>query len=637
MASSNRDLVESASDCDAAACPSSRFVKLASIVREAVSVLSESALPGAHAENRGGGAPILIAWLMALAIIALTVVPMIGEAIRDGTLFDNDDATRLVQMREWMAGKSWFDVTERRIDPPAGMTSHWSRLIELPMAGAIRALSTVTDRGLAERVVVAVWPCVLLSALVLLILCVTARLFAPPTLLAAAAMVALNPLLQFQLLPGRIDHHGMQMLLTLLMAFSTLRAIVDKRTGAALLAGVLGSVSLAIGLETAPLVVVSAALFGVVWIVEGERSRRVVFVYGATFALATLLLFAATVPTARWAEAKADTLSPPWLWMAAGGGGALVALACLRTQSSVRRAALAFAAAIIVSAIFAAVWPHVLAGPLADIDPLVRVLWAEAVGESKPLPLLVAQEPASFLYFLAFPTLGWLGLGAAAFREGRRRPDFLLLFAFATMGLVLALGQMRGASFASLFALFGWLYPVDWALASFGDGKNRGRLLVACCVVLAALFGSLPYPWSALGNMAKASPAESAPLASCGERTDMAALAAEPRGLVLAPLRLGPRILVATDHDVLAAPYHRNNDGNRFALEALTGPPDAAHALIKSRGVTYVAICLGDTDLPRLTAYRDGSFLATLVGGTPPAWLAPIEPRGPIRAWRVVD
>ena len=603
-----------------------------------MSASSESALSGAHVAGRSGGfAPILVAWLMALAIIAATVVPMAFETVRDGTLFDNDDAMRLVEMRDWMHGQSWFDMTERRINPPAGMLSHWSRLLELPMGVQIRALSTVTDRDLAERVVVAVWPCVLLAALVLTILCVAARLFPPPVLLAAAAMVALNPILQFQLLPGRIDHHGMQMLLTLALAFATIRAIVDKQAGAAIAAGVLGGLSLAIGLETAPLVVVAAGLFGLAFIVEGSSSRRVVAIFGATFALSTLLLFVATVPPSRWADVKADALSPPWLWMAVGGGGALVFISFVRSPSKIRRALVTVAAGAVVAAIFAGVWPHVLAGPLADIDPLVRELWLDSVGEAKPLPFLIAQDPGGFLYFLAFPALGWLGLGVAALREGRKRPDFLLLFAFATMGLLLALGQMRGASFASLFALFGWLYLADRALAPFGSDKRAGRAVVAGLLVLTLVVGSLPYLWSTLGNVAKASPSDGAPIVSCGAREDMAALAAVPRGLVLAPLRLGTRILVATDQNVVSAPYHRNNDGNRFALQTLTAAPDAAHALIKARGVNYVAVCLADTDLPHLLSYRKNSLLEALIDGAPPTWLVALPAHGPIRAWRVVN
>jgi hypothetical protein len=603
-----------------------------------VSASIEPAAVPTRAESRlAGVAPVLVAWLMALAILAMTIAPIAFETVRDATLFDNDDAMRLVQMHDWTAGQSWFDMTEHRVDPPTGMTSHWSRLIELPIAGSIMALSTALDRDLSERIVVAVWPCVLLAALALAMLALAARFCSPPTLLAAALILALNPLFMFQLLPGRIDHHGAQMLLSLLLAFATIRAIVDRRPLAAVAAGAVGGLSLAIGLEALPFVALAAGLFGLAFIVVGAPVRRVVAGFGMSFALSTLLLFVATVPPSRWETVAADALSPPWLWMAVAGGFALAGLALFGSESRARRAVAAIVAGGAVAGVFVAVWPHVLAGPLADTDPLVRVLWLEGVGEAKPLLSLVTGDPDSFLYFLAFPAVGWFGLAFAAVCEGRRRPDFLLLLAFATMGLLLALGQMRGASFASLFAFFGWLYPIDRAHASLGRDRNLGRVAVLGVGVIIIVAASLPFFWSAIGAAVKASPAEAAPPASCRERGYMDALAAEPRGLVLAPLRLGPRILVATDHDVIAAPYHRNNPGNRFALEALTAAPDIAHARIRERGVDYIAVCLGDIDLPRLMAYRAGSFLETLVEGPPPAWLAPLEPKGPVRAWRVID
>jgi hypothetical protein len=48
---------------------------------------------------------------------------------------DADDAMRLVQWREFLAGKGWFDLHEPRLAPPAGYDSHWSRLIDAGLTG----------------------------------------------------------------------------------------------------------------------------------------------------------------------------------------------------------------------------------------------------------------------------------------------------------------------------------------------------------------------------------------------------------------------------------------------------------------------------------------------------------------------
>jgi hypothetical protein len=580
---------------------------------------------------------VLVAWFMALAILGLSVVPLAASAIRHGTLVDGDDAMRLVQMREWMDGKGWYDLRQTRVDPPRGLASHWPRLIELPMAGAIRAAELFVDRDRAERIVIAVWPAFLVAVLVLGMLVLAAPVFSPPTLLAGAAIIALNPQFLFQLLPGRIDHHGVQMVLVLLFAGATIAAFAAASRRAAVGAGLAAALSMAIGLEALPIIAAAAILFGGAWIVRGNALRRVVGAFGAAFALATPLLFAATIAPAHWSFAACDALSPPWLWLACGGGLALVGLAMIKPPHSVaRRTLCALLAGGGVTAVFVIGWPHCLGGPLVDTDPLVRSLWLSGVGEARPTYILALHEPAQFLFFLAFPLVGVVALAVAAWRERNRRAYFLPLFVFALSALVIAVPAMRGVPFAAIFALFGWLYMMDRALrwrTPQGAAPSWTGAALALLVIAA-----LPFGWDAIG---KAAEAESPPATvetvpgDCGARADMASLAAEPGGLVLAPPRLGPRILVATGHDVLGAPYHRNNDGNLAAFNMLLAAPAEAHALIRRRGVDYVAVCLGDPDLPRLLDAQSGSLLHGLMEESRLPWLRPLPAKGPIRAWKV--
>ena len=49
-------------------------------------------------------------------------------------LGDTDDAVRLVTVRELLGGAPWFDTTLPRIGAPEPLVSHWSRLIDAPLA-----------------------------------------------------------------------------------------------------------------------------------------------------------------------------------------------------------------------------------------------------------------------------------------------------------------------------------------------------------------------------------------------------------------------------------------------------------------------------------------------------------------------
>ncbi len=64
---------------------------------------------------------------------------------------DPDDALRLVQVRDLLAGQSWFDLTQHRIHPPAGVPMHWSRLVDLPIALLLAGLKPLLGTWLAER------------------------------------------------------------------------------------------------------------------------------------------------------------------------------------------------------------------------------------------------------------------------------------------------------------------------------------------------------------------------------------------------------------------------------------------------------------------------------------------------------
>lgn len=576
---------------------------------------------------------LCVAWLLALALIALQLHPIAVTTIREGTLFDNDDAMRLVQLREWLNGQGWTDVTQYRVNPPDSPTSHWSRFVELPLGGLILSLRSIIDPTAAERLGLMLWPSLLVAGFAAASLTIARSLVRPPVLLAGAAILAFNPVLLFQFVPGRIDHHGVQMLLMLASVALTGRAIFSGCRHAAVATGILCALSLAIGLATVPLVGAVSAAFAIAWIARGEARRGPVAAYGASLAIATLCAFLASVPPQRWFLPTVDSLSLPWLWLAVGGGGLLVALALLVSPGTQRRRTVyAGAVGTFICAVFAIVWPACLAGPYADVAPLVRDLWLAGVGEAQPLPLLVLRNPPQFLYFLAFPLIGWLGLTLAAIRDGRKEPRFVLLFGVTTVALAITLDQMRGAPLASMFGFFGWLYLVDRAMAA-GDRQNARGTVTAISAAALVFVAALPFGWYALA--AALSPQAASERVSCTDASDMAKLADKPRGLVLAPPRLGPWILAATGHDILAAPYHRNNDGNRTAIAALSSTPETARHIVDERGVRYITICLGDPDLERLGSRTDDALIKRLETGRPPAWLLPIQESGPIRTWRV--
>ena len=105
---------------------------------------------------------VTLAWAM---ISALLLVTNLG-AILAHRFPDPDDTLRLVQVRDFIGGQGWFDLVQHR----AGNTPmHWSRLVDLPIAGVILTLRGLIGQPAAELAALIVVPLVTLFVCLLLI------------------------------------------------------------------------------------------------------------------------------------------------------------------------------------------------------------------------------------------------------------------------------------------------------------------------------------------------------------------------------------------------------------------------------------------------------------------------------------
>ena len=67
------------------------------------------------------------------------------DDIRFFRLGDTDDNMRMMQVRGLLQGQGWFDLRQHHLSPPAGANIHWSRLVDLPIAGLILALRPILE------------------------------------------------------------------------------------------------------------------------------------------------------------------------------------------------------------------------------------------------------------------------------------------------------------------------------------------------------------------------------------------------------------------------------------------------------------------------------------------------------------
>ena len=586
----------------------------------------------------GSGAHYRVGPMTLIAWCAVTGATLLGgNSALDA--MSTDDLMRLVTVRDFLAGQGWFDVTQYRLDPPAGVSMHWSRLADVPIATLIAALSPTAGRAAAELIAVAFWPALLFLPVLVLAASIANCLAGRTAALAALLLVAVSSPVLVHFRPGGIDHHGLQLLLLLA---ATAGVMERDRPLASIGGGLAAAVSLAVGLEMLPALAAIFAAVGLRWAIEGNAAARATLRFGLAFAVGAAALFAATVPASNWSAPVCDAFSAPWLAAAslAGGALALLAAASARLKGRVARLATGIVAGTAVIAIFALAFPSCLVEPYAHLDPRMVELWLGSVYEAQSIIALVRNMPERVLPLYG-ATLAALMLGGLAML--RAKPGERILF-LAPMLVLLALAavalwQMRGAAAANLFAHVVLAAVLVRLIGDGTDSRSRVRLLVALLAISSPV---LIMAGQGIGA-AVAAIGPDRPIivhdgpGNCRGSSDMAPLQTLAPGLVLSFVDLGPTILARTPHSVLAAPYHRNGAGNGAAFDMLVGDDATARRAFTQKQIGYVAVCPGAPDQVRYERFAPSGLAARLSRGEVPDYLDAVstDPAAPLRVFRI--
>ena len=568
------------------------------------------------------GSWLLLVWMASAAIL----LDMRWEAVSELAFGDTDDAMRLVQTRDLLAGQGWFDRRQARLAPPDGVEMHWSRLPDAALAGLILAARPFLGEAAAERFAVAAWPLSLLLAWFALLFTLGKRLAGSREGGLVALFLGLLAIpAAGQFLPARIDHHGLQMVL--LLAFVATAIRMPEHRWAAAAAGAIAALSLRIGLETLPILLAAEAALAVLWAREPGKLSIPLRLHGLAFAGAAMLALPATIAVSGWWTVHCDSFSIVYVAaaLAAGIVWFMATAAGSRLSTPLQRFGLLAGAGTAAALLLLLLFPECRSGPYGMLESRLSALWLANVREAQSALDMLYKSPSELVAFMGFPLIGLLGL-AWTHRSGEshagRRFDWSVIGACFLAAVLTALWQIRGAFFANSLAVLPAACLVIRLLAIARALPAAPQRLAVTLAILALLNG-LPFALvEQLTSPEKT--AEQNAEADCRSAQALAPLAALPPSLVLSSIDLGPSILLRSRHAVLAAPYHRNTEGLATAIDIWTAAPKAAQAQLTARGVELVAVCPDEPDL-RLFAREAGDGLAArLLAGAVPAWLEPV-------------
>jgi hypothetical protein len=571
----------------------------------------------------------LVAWLA----VTIWYVWNDWNLVRWLSLGDTDDNMRLMQVRALLDGQGWYDLRQYRLNSPAGFDIHWSRFVDLPIAGLILFFRLFTSNAWAERLACGIAPLLPLSLAMIGLAATVRRLVNPLAWPLAIVFLLGTAATMLMFLPERIDHHGWQ----LAMLSITVAGLCDPRgpRGGALV-GIASAVSLTIGLEMLPYVAMAGAIIALRWIWDRAEASRL-GVYALSLGGGSAFGFAAFASNANHAM-RCDALTPVWLSVMIAAGAMLFLLAAANPASRGVRLALAVAAGVAIVAGFVLLFPQCLGRP-EGVSPELQRIWLDNVREAKP----IYKHPFRVAFPIgAFPVVGAIGAIIAAWRARRTTQvvGWSAVALFTVFATLMLLWQVRAGPAAQLLSVPGAVALAWWLL----PGLLRHRSMpvrvfgtVAGFLLVSGLFAGLAIKYLPIDRPKAYTKRVNKATGDCLRTTVLGALDRYPAATIFTFVDLGPRMIAMTHHSAIAGPYHRNGDAILDVQHAFSGTPEQARAIMKRHGATLLLLCPNMSESTIYRARNPGGFYDRLAHNRFPDWLTslPLPAKSPLRLYRI--
>jgi hypothetical protein len=584
------------------------------------------------------------------AAIQALVLAIGATPLLEGGLIGTDGYMRLVRVELLHETGAWFDGRIARANAPYGDTLHWTRPFDLLLLAAAWALTPLL--GFREALF---WGGSFVSPLLLLATGYAMIWAARPLVdrencpfiilvfLAQLGVMAYS-------LPGRIDHHTLQMfLIAVTVGLVTRCCGVRPRIRLAVPAGIVLGLGLWVSAEFLLVTFVAMVAVWLAWLRHGRAGNPAALGFAAGFAASLILALLVERPWAELLAEEYDRVSVVFLVMALLHLAFWAALAWVedgaRAPLQLRaRLGLSLFAAVVGGAVMYGVYPKFFGGGLVDVDPELARVFLSKIKELKPV---VPVDLKSFGLFLF-----WLGTVAICIPFSlaqlwlKRRADIWPAWGFFALALglyiALSLRHVRFAPFAELLAVV----PLACLVVALRQrlraiANPSWREVARSLATMAVIFGITGVGlWlgfrSAPGGAADSARTLLAAAPAGRQDCEIAPIAAylnrpqtfgDRARIIATHVDWGPELLYRTRHAVVAAPYHRNAPGilDIHRIFSALDPADGK-AIVEARGIELALLCPSPRERLLYANEAAGATLyQRLLEGWTPDWLAPVE------------
>lgn len=547
----------------------------------------------------------------------------------NGDMADGDSFARLVRVTLLYESGEWFNSVIPRSNAPFGDTLHWTRLFDVILLSL--AVPMTPFLGFAKALYYAgavVSP--LLHVLTALALAWAASpLIGRAGAYVAGALTATSFGVLGYAIAGHADHHLLFALITVL-AFGFLARALSGRDGCAMAAGAVVAVGVWSGTEAFVFLGLCLSITGLMWVAGEKEAARLNFylVFGLAAGL-TLALLVERGPS-HYIDVEFDRVSIVHLSMAAlllAFWGAVLAVGAHWERTGIAgRLVVGMGGA---AAVFAALWlifPDVLKGPMADVDPELLPVF-EGIAEYSPI-----ADTAHFLIYVGgvLIALPWTLWRIREEWSGKERWVWLFIALAVAVFAVFAVNWVRWSMYLGIFSIVAMtdlLFRIDGVLSA----RLRGapRILAKAGAVLLLVMGPCLAGVALLDD--KKTKVKGEFKRECDLKT-VAAFLNQPRWAdrpytIVTSVNFGNELMYRTKHLVLSTLLHRNSSGI-LDTTRLLGSVDEQELtrLVRKRRADLILICLVPGSFKYFTEKEDQRVLVKrLLRGDFPSWIDEVQ------------
>ena len=590
--------------------------------------------------------------------------------LRTGQLSDPDDYMRLNEVINWVSGQSWYDLSQPRLSPGENTIIHWSRLVDLPIALFMLPFISVIGMQKAALLAAFVIPPALFSLLLVLLPALTKPFVGAERANLGTIFVLFAPMILFNFSPGRVDHHGYQILIAGFNLVCLERLVRNKVAyKSAFLAALAFACGLWIGTEALPWLLIFIACLALFSSWKGGLPLTNAALFGVALSLATALILPIALPASEFSSRALSWFSPAYV-VFAGLTGLVFVLSWFfgqKISNRFLRVGLVMIFGLSALLFFAYLVPDTTVGPFADYESFNATIALDNIGEAQPLahafsvdhhrPLTYLYALNSFLHDLLLPLLALVCILYNLNKPKQKNYELWLIHAaFLFSATLLTLfWQVRVGYFMELFTIapltwlaLAWWKKIDKELsgrtAFWAELSSFMALGPIPVILIPALFNQAPlYPTIMFfPAMQSASNCALGPVATYLNETYK-----DNPITILAGMNEGPELLFRTPYKFIGANY--NVFGNQDVFDFFNAKNDkTAQSILYKWHASLVLTCrniapflagiehieFGTTTF--LAAGKDGklhlvgdqkheALIEKLVNGRAPSWLMPVE------------